>query len=269
MDRETGRDADFDPSATSSRDVWIGTGWKMNKTRAEALAWADAVAGRVPAGVRAFVLPPFTCLHEVAERLAGTNVAVGAQNVHWDDAGAWTGEVSGPMLRDCGATLVEIGHSERRAHFGETDETVARRVEAALRHGLVPLICIGETAAERDAGRAGEVLERQTRTALRAVAGDPAEVLLAYEPVWAIGEGGTPADPDTAEARQARAAEVAASVAGRPVPVLYGGSVTPDNAAGFLARPAVAGLFVGRAAWDADGFLALADIGARRGRGPT
>ena len=179
--------------------AWVGSGWKMNKTRVEALDWTDAVADRlpggVPHGVRAFVLPPFTCLRDVAERLDGTGVAVGAQNVHWDDAGAWTGEISGPMLRDCGATMVEIGHSERRAHFGETDATVARRVEAALRHGLTPLVCVGETAAERDAGRADAVLERQTRAALAPARGGGAEVVVAYEPVWAIGLGGTPAGP--------------------------------------------------------------------------
>lgn len=240
--------------------VWIGTGWKMNKTRAGAMTWCDAVIGEIPDGVRLFVLPPFTCLRDVAEKLVGSGITVGAQNVHWDDAGAWTGEVSGSMLRDCGAQIVEIGHSERRTHFGETDATVGRRVEAALRHDLLPLICIGETAAERDAGAAAHVLERQLRAALSSAAG--AEVVVAYEPVWAIGTNGVPADPDVAEERHCQIAALAGDITGRPVPVLYGGSVTPANAEGFLNCPSVSGLFVGRAAWKAQGFLDLARIGA-------
>ncbi|HRK43986.1 MAG TPA: triose-phosphate isomerase, partial [Gemmobacter sp.] len=134
--------------------VWIGTSWKMNKTLPEAMAFAEGLAGaQIDPRLQAFVIPPFTVARQVKARL-GSAVKVGAQNMHWDDAGAWTGEISAPMLVDCGLDLVELGHSERREHFGETDETVGLKVQAALRHGLTPLICIGETLAEREAGRA-------------------------------------------------------------------------------------------------------------------
>ena len=235
--------------------VWIGTSWKMNKTLAEALRFAEALRD-APGheGVRRFVVPPFTSLREVAGALAGTDVVVGAQTMHWADAGAWTGEIAPPMLTDCGARLVELGHSERRAHFNETDEAVGLKTAAAVRHGLIPLVCIGESAEEKEAGRADAVLAAQVEAALAGVAG-PAPVLLAYEPVWAIGDGGTPATPDYAEARHARIAEVARGVLGRGVPCLYGGSVNPGNCAELIARPGIDGLFVGRAAWDVEGYL--------------
>jgi triosephosphate isomerase len=139
---------------------WIGTSWKMNKTLAEALVFADALARALPGvdpAIQPFVIPPFTAAREVKAALASTRVKVGAQNMHWEDEGAWTGEISPPMLRDCGLDLVEIGHSERREHFGETNRTVGLKTAAALRHGLTPLVCLGETLAERDAGRAEEV----------------------------------------------------------------------------------------------------------------
>ena len=128
--------------------TWVGTSWKMNKTLAEALAFAEALAAFVPGldpRIQPFVIPSFTAVREVKAALASTRVKVGAQNMHWSDAGAWTGEVSPLQLRDCDLDLVELGHSERREHFGETDATVGRKTEAAVRHGLVPLICVGET----------------------------------------------------------------------------------------------------------------------------
>ena len=132
---------------------WIGTSWKMNKTRAEAMIFADGLAASSFASTdacQAFVIPPFPYISEVASRLAKTRVKIGAQNMHWADSGAWTGEISPVMIKDCGATLVELGHSERRTHFGETDKTVALKVEAALRHQLTALVCIGDTRAEYD-----------------------------------------------------------------------------------------------------------------------
>lgn len=245
--------------------LWIGTSWKMNKTLAEAerfaAALARAEADRDPR-IQRFVIPPFTSVREVKRVLADTSVKVGAQNMHWADGGAWTGEISPPMLTDCGLDMVELGHSERRAHFGETDETVGLKVRTAVRHGLVPLICVGETRAERDAGRARNVLEAQVRAALGTLspAQRAAPVLLAYEPVWAIGEGGTPATPDYAEGRQAEIAAVARDVLGRRVACLYGGSVNADNCTWFVQRPHVDGLFIGRSAWDVEGYL---DILAR------
>lgn len=244
-------------------EFWIGTSWKMNKTLAEARAFAEGLAaadaGRDPR-IRRFVIPPFTACREVARMLAHTSVTVGAQNMHWADTGAWTGEISPLMLKDCGLDMVELGHSERREHFGETDETVGLKTEAAIRHGLIPLICIGETLAEREAGRAQEVLETQVRGALSRVAGSTATILLAYEPVWAIGANGIPATSDYADARQAEIIAVAQDVLGRRVPCLYGGSVNPGNCEELIACPHIDGLFIGRSAWDVNGYL---DILAR------
>ena len=250
-------------------DLWIGTSWKMNKHLAEARRFAEGLLAGPPApvGVRRFVMPPFTALREMKTMLADTDVLVGAQNMHWADAGAWTGEISPPMLTDCHADMVELGHSERRAHFGETDATVGLKTEAAVRHGLIPLICIGETAEDKAAGRADAVLAAQVRGALARLQGAQrqAQILLAYEPVWAIGEGGTPASPDYADDRQARIAAIAAEVLGRPVPCLYGGSVNAGNAAQLVARPHIDGLFIGRAAWEVEGYL---DLVARAAAAP-
>ena len=235
----------------------------MNKGLEEARAFAGALADAASLpGIQRFVIPPFTSVREVAGMLEGTDVMVGAQNMHWADAGAWTGEISAPMLSDCGVTLVELGHSERRTHFGESDETVGLKVAAAVRHGLTPLVCIGETAGEKEAGRADEVLARQVEGALAKLDGGAREapILFAYEPVWAIGDGGTPATPDYAEARHARIVGIVGDALGRALPCLYGGSVNAGNCADLIARPHIDGLFIGRAAWNVDGYI---DILAR------
>lgn len=250
---------------TASPLAWIGTSWKMNKTLAEARSFAEGLraadADRDPR-IQRFVIPPFTAVREVKAMLAETSVKVGAQNMHWADAGAWTGEVSPVMLRDCALDIVELGHSERRANFGETDETVGLKTEAAVRHGLIPLICIGETLAEREAGQARTVLEAQVRGALGKLSGDQkdATILLAYEPVWAIGVNGIPATADYADARQAEIIAVAEAVLGRRIPCLYGGSVNSENCQELIACTHIDGLFIGRAAWSVDGYL---DILAR------
>ncbi|PZM14475.1 triose-phosphate isomerase [Rhizobium tubonense] len=244
---------------------WIGTSWKMNKTLAEARVFADGLlAAEADADPRfqRFVIPPFTAIREVKAMLAGCSVKVGAQNMHWADRGAWTGEISPLMLVDCGMDMVELGHSERREYFGETDATVGLKVEAAVRHGLIPLICIGETLADRQSGRADDVLADEVRGALQALspAQRAAPILLAYEPVWAIGEHGIPATAEYADARQQRIIAVAEEVLGRRIPCLYGGSVNPGNCAELAACPHINGLFIGRSAWDVGGYL---DIIAR------
>ena len=250
---------------TRSPQVWIGTSWKMNKTLAEARDFAEGLkaadAARDPR-IQRFVIPPFTAVREVKAMLKDSSVKVGAQNMHWADEGPWTGEISPVMLRDCDLDMVEIGHSERRAYFGETDETVGLKTEAAVRHGLIPLICIGETLAERESGRAREILEIQVISALSrlAEAQKDAPILLAYEPVWAIGVNGIPATADYADARQAEIIAVAEVVLGRRVPCLYGGSVNPDNCEELIACAHVDGLFIGRSAWKVEGYL---DILAR------
>jgi triosephosphate isomerase len=232
----------------------------MNKTLGDALAFADALASFVPDladAIQPFVIPPFTAVREVKRALGETRVKVGAQNMHWAEAGAWTGEISPPMLKDCGLDLVELGHSERREHFGETNETVGLKTAAAVKHGLVPLICVGETLAEREAGRAEEVLSAQVLGALQGLREEElsAEILFAYEPVWAIGDKGIPASADYADRQQALIKRVAADRCGRTLKVLYGGSVNPGNAAELIAQPHVDGLFIGRSAWQAEGYI--------------
>ena len=250
---------------TAARTFWVGTSWKMNKTLAEARAFAEglkAADGGRHDRIQRFVVPPFTVVREVKSMLEGTSVKVGAQNMHWADEGAWTGEISPVMLRDCNLDLVELGHSERREHFGESDETVGRKTEAAVRHGLVPLICIGETLEDRESGRATAVLARQVRGALGVLRGSQrqARILLAYEPVWAIGERGIPATADYANARHAEIAAVAEEVLGHSIPCLYGGSVNPQNCEELIDCPHIDGLFIGRSAWQVEGYL---DILAR------
>lgn len=241
-------------------DFWIGTSWKMNKTLAEAKVFATTLAqadGDRDDRIQRFVIPSFTNVREVKQILAETSVKVGAQNMHWADEGAWTGEVSPLMLKDCNLDIVELGHSERREFFGETDETVGLKTEATVRHGMIPLICIGETLAEREAGRAQEVLEAQVRGALGKLseAQKSAPILLAYEPVWAIGVNGIPATSDYADDRQAEIIAVAQDVLGRKVPCLYGGSVNPQNCEELIQCPHIDGLFIGRSAWNVEGYL--------------
>ncbi|AGB47585.1 triosephosphate isomerase [Mesorhizobium australicum WSM2073] len=239
---------------------WVGTSWKMNKTLAEALDFAGALAGFV-AGfddrIQPFVVPPFTAVREVGQALSTTRVKVGAQNMHWADAGAWTGEISPVMLNDCGLDLVELGHSERREHFGETDRTVGLKTAAAVKHGLMPLICVGETLAERESGKADAVLTSQVEGALQFLEGEArgAKILFAYEPVWAIGDKGIPASSDYADKQQALIKTVAAGLLPSMPPVLYGGSVNPGNAAELIAQPNIDGLFIGRSAWQAEGYI--------------
>ncbi|TPM40880.1 triose-phosphate isomerase [Mesorhizobium sp. B2-3-4] len=239
---------------------WVGTSWKMNKTLAEALDSAAALAGFVPGfdeRIQPFVIPPFTAVREVKRALSATRVKVGAQNMHWADSGAWTGEVSPPMLADCGLDLVELGHSERREHFGETDRTVGLKTAAAVKHGLTPLICVGETLAERESGRADAVLSAQVEGALQFLEGEEkaARILFAYEPVWAIGDKGIPASSDYADRQQALIKKVAGGLLPSVPPVLYGGSVNPGNAAELIGQPNIDGLFIGRSAWQAGGYI--------------
>lgn len=245
----------------TDKSVFIGTSWKMNKTRAEAEAFADVLAGSSIAQSRApqlFVIPSFPYIATVAEKLNSTRVMVGAQNMHWASAGAWTGEVSPLMIKDCGATVVELGHSERRTHFGETDETVALKVASALAHGLIPLICIGDTIDDYKAGRTSEVLEKQVRAALSKIENFAMPPLLfAYEPVWSIGEAGVPADPEFVNREHQKLKIFIAAHAGFSPPVLYGGSVNQNNCIAFVTQPHIDGLFIGRAAWDPHAFIAI------------
>ena len=245
---------------TTSKQFWVGTSWKMNKTLAEATAFAEGLRAddsNAVDAIQRFVIPPFTCVREVKSLLAATHVKVGAQNMHWADQGAWTGEISPLMLKDCQLDIVELGHSERREHFGETNETVGKKVAAAVSHGLIPLICIGETLADKERGIGPQVLAEEVRGALQYLTEEQksAPILFAYEPVWAIGEHGVPASPEYASDRQGEISAVIESVLGRRVPCLYGGSVNPENCEELIACEHIDGLFIGRSAWNVEGYI--------------
>lgn len=244
-----------------ARKPLIAGNWKMNAGGAAGCALAADVARGTTAHDRVEVLvaPPFTALAAVAHELSGTAVAVAAQNLHPKASGAYTGEVSGPMLLEAGATSVIVGHSERRALFGDSDAVVAEKVAAALAQGLRPIACVGETLEEREAGRTLEVVGRQLDAFVRLLAERPGFGVVAYEPVWAIGTGRT-AGPEQAQevhaALRARLAAVSPALA-QQTRILYGGSVKADNARALLAEADVDGALVGGAALDAAAFVAI------------
>ncbi|KAA0101374.1 triose-phosphate isomerase [Mycolicibacterium sp. P1-18] len=237
----------------------------MNKGMSEARQYVRGLSDHVRrvglSGVQPFVIPSFTAIAATRDELGPDSpVLVGAQNAHWEDGGAWTGEVSVAQVKDAGAQLVEIGHSERREHFGETVATTRLKVAAALRHGLVPLLCIGESAEVKRAGDSSRVILEQAAGALDGLtAAQTGRVLVAYEPIWAIGENGRPATVD--ELRQPFA-DLGREYGSATRGLLYGGSVNLENAADLLGIDHVTGLFVGRAAWQLPGYLRLLEIAA-------
>ena len=241
----------------------IAGNWKMNMTATQARDLASKLIPLV-SGVkdRDIVLAPtFTSLQTVAEAIKGTNVALAAQNLFWEDKGAFTGEISAEMLLDSGCKYVIIGHSERRQYFGETDETVNKKVRQALNKGLLPIVCVGELLSEREAGKANNVIDRQITGALKGVtAAEMQKIVIAYEPVWAIGTGKT-ASPDQANEihafiRQKIKAMYTAEVA-EGLRIQYGGSVTPDNVSQLMAKPDIDGALVGGASLKPESFAAL------------
>ncbi|MHC4341541.1 MAG: triose-phosphate isomerase [Planctomycetota bacterium] len=242
----------------------VAGNWKMHLTRAEAADLARELIRLLPAPldhVDVALFPPFTCLAAVVEVVAGTDVTVGAQNLYPENAGAFTGEIAPPMLLDVGATRVLAGHSERRHVMGEDDALVNRKVRSALEHDILPVLCVGETLEEREAGRTAEVVDRQVRAGLEAVpAGGAGDVTLAYEPVWAIGTGLT-AKPEQAAEVHARIRGLLVEIwgeAGRNVRILYGGSVKAPNARELMSMPEVNGVLVGGASLKADSFSRIA-----------
>jgi triosephosphate isomerase len=231
----------------------IAGNWKMYKAPAETAEFCIELRRRLAdlEGVDVAVCPPFTSLAVAVQVLAGTDIAVAAQNVHWEPEGAFTGEVSAPMLRELGVYGAIVGHSERRQLFGETDEGVGKRARAALDAGLSVIACVGETEAEREAAETEDVLRRQV-----SVLEAEDNLVVAYEPVWAIGTGKT-ATPQIAQ-------EAHAFIKGLlDVPVLYGGSVKPENAAELLGQPDVDGALVGGASLDVESFAAICLAGTR------
>jgi len=244
------------------RTPYIAANWKMNKTVAEAAEFVDALLPRIAATQADVVIcPSFLALHEVVERRRGTAVRVAAQNMHEDGTGAFTGEVSAPMLVELDVEAVVLGHSERRQLFGESDEALARKVPAALAADLEPILCVGESEAARDGGETEEVLERQLQADLATVeSGDLARVVIAYEPIWAIGTGRT-ATPEQAQEACAFIRDVVRmrGAAADQMRILYGGSMKPANAAELLALPDVDGGLVGGASLDPEDFAAIVE----------
>ena len=245
-----------------SRKVFIAGNWKMNKTAAETVALCQGLkekfADICPCKVDVAVCPPFTSIATAIAELKGSNIKVGAQNIHWADNGAFTGEISGAMLKEMGVEYVIIGHSERRQYFGETDETVNKRIQAALKYELKPIVCIGETLEEREGNKTEAVLEKQIKGAFAGISADDfKKIVIAYEPVWAIGTGKT-ATPDMAEATHAFIRKVVADLYGQAIAdetvIQYGGSMKPENSKELVAQADIDGGLIGGAALKADSF---------------
>jgi len=248
----------------------IAGNWKMFKTLSEAAALVEAVKplDALSSGVEVVVCPPFTALAQVVEVLRGTNIAVGAQDVYWEDSGAFTGEISPVMLKDIGCRYVIIGHSERRQFFGETDEKVNRKLKAVLAHELLPIMCVGETLAEREAGLTEQVIHTQMKAGLAGLTPDQAgRLVIAYEPVWAIGTGKTASDGDAQQVigyiRSLVKEWFGVSVAAQ-VRIQYGGSVKPGNTAGLMTQPDIDGALVGGASLEAVSFMGIVQAVAVR-----
>ena len=251
-----------------ARRKFICGNWKMFKSPAEAATLVRELRARVAdTGAQVAVAPPFVSLHAAKEALAGSKVQLFAQNCHWEKQGAFTGEVSAPMLKALGCDGVILGHSERRQLFGETDETVNQRLKSVLAEQLLPIVCIGETLAEREAGNTWAVVSRQTRGALAGLSTEQLlQVTLAYEPVWAIGTGKTATTEQAQEVHgQLRGLlrELGGANVADAVRIQYGGSVKPDNAAELLSQPDIDGALVGGASLKADDFARII-AGARQ-----
>jgi triosephosphate isomerase (TIM) len=240
--------------------------WKMYKTPAETLSFFEKfrplVAGAAHCEI--VICPPFTNLAAAVEAAKGADIRIGAQNIGWAKEGAFTGEVSGPMLTAVGATHAIIGHSERRQYFCETDETVLKRTQAALEFGLTPIVCVGERLEERESGRTEAVLVEQFAKGIAGLSAQQfAKIVIAYEPVWAIGTGKTATPEIAADAHRtirAQAREKFGKDAADAVRILYGGSVKPDNVKALMAQPEIDGTLVGGASLDPGSFASIVNF---------
>lgn len=243
----------------------LGTNWKMNKTLAQGREYTDALMAIIDtySQFEFFIIPPYTHLWKIKELIAARKspLKLGAQNMHYEDAGQFTGEISPVMLKEIGVDIIELGHSERRQYFNETDEAVNLKVLAALGHGFTPLICIGEKLADKDYGVSREMLAKQLKIALKNVPADAiGRFWIAYEPVWAIGVNGIPAEtPYVAEIHdflRSVLTELYGTI-GQEIPLLFGGSVNIANASDYARLKNVDGLFIGRSAWEPELFEAI------------
>jgi triosephosphate isomerase len=228
----------------SVRKIILAGNWKMYKTQAESLEFVQGFMpelANTPSDREVVLCVPFTNLGVMAEKLQGTRVKLGAQNVHWENEGAYTGEISAPMLTEIGVNYVTIGHSERRQYFGETDETVNQRILAAQKHGLTPILCVGESKQQRDAGETESHIFRQLAQDLVGV--DQSNLAIAYEPIWAIGTGDTCAS----EEANRTIGLIRSKLTNADVPIQYGGSVKPENIDEIMAQSEIDGVLVGGA----------------------
>lgn len=247
----------------------IAGNWKMNKTLSEANQFIEDVVGEVPNddNVEAIVCAPFPFLPSLVEETKGSNVKIGAQTMHYEESGAFTGEVSPLMLKDMGVTHVVIGHSERRAYFAETDEIVNKKVHAAFKHNLTPIVCVGETLEQREADQTMDHILNQVRNGLTGLRDEQvAEVIFAYEPIWAIGTGKTASSEDANEVcNHIRnvVKELTSEKVAEKVVIQYGGSVKPANVDELLATSDIDGALVGGASLEADSFLKLVEAGTK------
>jgi triosephosphate isomerase len=239
------------------RKIVIAGNWKMHKTQAETLDFLKQFLGHLndtPDGREVVLCAPFTALSALSKSLHGARVKVGAQNIHWEAAGAYTGEISGDMLRELGVRYAIVGHSERRQYFGETDETVNLRLKAAQKNGLTPILCVGETKQQRDANETEAVITNQIQKGLVDV--DQSNLIIAYEPIWAIGTG------DTCESEEANRVigVIRSLLENKDVPIQYGGSVKPGNVDELMAQPEIDGALVGGASLEPESFARIVNF---------
>jgi len=258
--------------STKSRKTIIAGNWKMHKTVSEARALVSALAFGISNELKGETLPDivlcptFICLPEVVSAVKGSPMQVGAQNMDYRDSGAFTGEVSAPMLKDLGLSHVVIGHSERRQYFGETDSSVNLKTKAALSHGLIPIVCVGETLEEREAGSTDDVVSRQVKAAIKDISdADVAKIVVAYEPVWAIGTGKNCESPEANRVCKLIRSCLPANQA-EMVPILYGGSVKPSTIDEQMQQSDIDGALVGGASLKAEEFLPIIKGGAKRSK---
>ncbi len=252
-----------------SRTSLVAGNWKMNKTAAEARELVSAMSARLDAisNVEKVLCPPFLAIPAVASLLAGTGIGLGAQNLHWEEKGAFTGEVSPGMVKEF-CQYVIIGHSERRAYFGETDESVNKKLHAAMKIGLIPIVCVGETLQQYEAGSTAEVVRRQISVGLAGVdSAATAKIVVAYEPIWAIGTGkassGDNANYVHKDVVRPALSDLYGAQNAQAIRILYGGSVTAANAAEFFAYPDIDGALVGGASLKPDEFVAITKAAVR------
>ncbi|GAA4864520.1 triose-phosphate isomerase [Paenibacillus vulneris] len=242
----------------------IAGNWKMFKTVSEAVAFVNEVKGKAEVdGVESVICAPFTNLPALVEAVKGTTLKVGAQNLHFEDSGAFTGEISGVMLKDLGVDYVIIGHSERRAYFAETDEIVNKKVHAAFKHGLTPILCVGEKLEEREAGQTKDVCKVQTEAAFAGLSAEQAaQVVIAYEPIWAIGTGKSSTAADANEVIsyiRELVAGLYGQVTADAVRIQYGGSVKPNNISEYMQESDIDGALVGGASLEPASYIALVE----------